>query len=154
VIPASPGVAEIDFPAFAEEGQNTSATMAFAVQGYAASATTTTSLLTNTVTGNAFVVGSNFPLVPQETSSGSFMVVSPNEPSGTVVYPVMIANYNGAGTCTESVGLPGHSPFYGIEVASAPSQAIYIDYLTPCRGDGDRGPDDRLYACRSGRECD
>ncbi len=135
VIPTSPAVAEIDIPPFPEEGHNTSATMAFNVLGYAALSVSTTSpsLLTNTATANAYLVGSTTPLVPQETASGSVMVVSPHEPSGTVLQSNTIALYQGAGTCVEQL-VQAYSPtqyLNYVEIAAAPSQPIYIDYLAP-----------------------
>ncbi|WP_460625086.1 beta strand repeat-containing protein [Kitasatospora kifunensis] len=134
LIPTSPAVAEIDFPAFPEEGSNSGTPMYFSVLGYAAATVSTTSLETNTATATAYLVGSTTPLVPQETSQGSFMVVSPSEPSGTVVSPDITSDYNGPGSCVETVHFGHYGSYTGynlIEVASAPSQAIYIDYLAP-----------------------
>ena len=133
VIPDSPAVAEIDFPPFPEEGSNSSSSMVFNVQGYAALTVSTTSLLTDTATGNAYLVGSGTPVVPEETAQASVMAVSATEPSGTVFYSSVLANYEGPGTCTESVSPAGSPTQYlnNIEIASTPSAAIYIDYLAP-----------------------
>ena len=108
--------------------------MLFNIYGYAAPTVSTTSLLTNTATANAYLVGSTTPLVPQETAAGSVMVVSPSEPSGTVISPDITADYNGAGTCSETVHFGHYGSYTGsfqIEVASTPSQALYLDYLAP-----------------------
>lgn len=126
VIPASPAVAEIDIPQFAEEGGNSATTMQFVVKGYAAPTVATTSLLTNTATADAFLVGSSTPLVSTETAKASVMVVSAAEPSGTVFAPGINGGYNGTGTCTENI-----NPYNNLEIAAAPSQPIYVDYLAP-----------------------
>jgi len=65
VIPTSPAVAEIDIPPFAEEGANTGTNIFFNVYGYAAPLALPNSLLTNTVTAQAYEVGSTTPLVPR-----------------------------------------------------------------------------------------
>jgi uncharacterized repeat protein (TIGR01451 family) len=141
VIPAAPAVSEIDFPPFAEEGANASTKIVFTVWGYAAANVVTTSLLTNTATANAYAVGfdtpgSDTPLVPQNTSKPvAVMVVSPAEPSGTVIQPGIWSQYDGGSTCTETVpmgGFGGGGPQSSqIEIAQAPSQAIYVSYLAP-----------------------
>jgi uncharacterized repeat protein (TIGR01451 family) len=135
VIPTSKPVAEIDLPPFAEEGNNTTSIgnpMELNVDGYAAQSAATTSLMTNTATANAYQVGSNTPVAPQETASNSILIVSPAEPSGTIVRPMMNSNYNGTGTCKESIAMGTYGDVENqIEIASAPSQAIYVDYLAP-----------------------
>src|SRR5581483_2173218 len=142
VIPAGPAVAEIDFPPFAEEGKNTGQ-ITFSVQGYAAPETSATSsvpgnpsLLTNIARGQAYEVGQNTLLVPEQTAKNNIMVVSPVEPSGTVVRPVISSSYNG--NCTENVGFTTvGAPFPdSVEIASAPSEAIYLDYLAPAGATG------------------
>jgi uncharacterized repeat protein (TIGR01451 family) len=135
VVPTSPAVSEIDFPRFAEEGQNTSTTQQFIVKGYAASGLTTSSLITNTATATPYLVGSDTPLASARPTSGSLLVVSADEPSGTVIAPGIWPRYNGGSTCTEAVGIGGfggNGPQSNyIEVAQAPSQAIYLSYLAP-----------------------
>jgi uncharacterized repeat protein (TIGR01451 family)/LPXTG-motif cell wall-anchored protein len=134
VIPTTPAVSEIDFPQFAEEGQNT-ATMVLAVKGYAAADLATTSLMSNTVTATPFLVGSDTPLAAARTSVASVMVVAPGAPSGTVIAPGIWPRYNGGSTCTEVVGIGafgGNGPQSNyVEIAQAPSQAIYLSYLAP-----------------------
>jgi uncharacterized repeat protein (TIGR01451 family) len=142
VIPTSPAVAEIDFPPFPEEGKNTGQ-ITFSIQGYAAPETSATSsvpgnpsLLTNIARGQAYEVGQNTLLVPEQTAKNSIMVVSPVEPSGTVVRPVISSGYDG--NCTEHVSFTTiGAPFPdSIEIASAPSEAIYLDYLAPAGATG------------------
>jgi uncharacterized repeat protein (TIGR01451 family) len=134
-IPTSPAVSELDFPPFASEGSNTSATLQLIVEGYAAPDVLTTSLLTNTATGNAYLVGSNSPLTTQETFAASVMVASPTPPSGVVVQPGIWPRYNGGSTCTEVVSIGnfgGNGPQSNyVEVAQAPSKAFYFSYLAP-----------------------
>lgn len=134
VVPTSPAVSQIDIPPFAEQGQNT-ATIQFFVKGFAAAGVATTSLMTNTATANAYRVGSDTPLSAQRTSVASVMVVSPDSPSGTVVQPGIWPRYSGGSSCTATVSMGafgggGPQSSY-IEVADAPSQAIYLSYLAP-----------------------
>jgi uncharacterized repeat protein (TIGR01451 family)/LPXTG-motif cell wall-anchored protein len=135
VIPASPAVAQIDFPPFDEEGSNSAATMMFNVMGYAAPGITSTSLLTNTATATPFPVGSDTPLRPAGTPTGTVMVVALGDLSGTVVEPGIWPRYSGGATCTESVPMTefgGNGPQPSrIEVAQTPSEAIYLSYLLP-----------------------
>lgn len=135
VIPTSPTVAEIDFPRFAEEGQNTATPQQFFVEGYAAPDLTTSSAMTNTATATPYLVGSDTPLAGAKTSSASVLVVAADSPSGTVVAPGIWPRYNGGSTCTEAVGIGafgGNGPQSNyIEIAQAPSQAIYLSYLAP-----------------------
>jgi uncharacterized repeat protein (TIGR01451 family) len=134
IIPTSPAVSEIDFPPFAEEGQNTGR-MQFTVMGYAAADLAVNSLMTNTATVNAYLVGSDVPLVPQETSSASVLVVAADTPSGTVIQPGIWPQIKGGTTCTETVpigGFGGNGPQSSyVEIADAPSAAIYFSYLAP-----------------------
>jgi hypothetical protein len=123
-IPTAKPVAQLDFPAFPEEGNNTG-NIALRILGYAAPSATTTSLLKNTETANAYQVGSPTPVSAPQTASGRLLLVSANSPSGVVVNPSL--GSTNAGGCTENVGLP--SDF--IEIASAPSAPITIDYLAP-----------------------
>ncbi|GMA96089.1 hypothetical protein GCM10025881_29130 [Pseudolysinimonas kribbensis] len=95
VIPAAPAVSEIDFPAFAEEGQNSAARMQLTILGYAAADLAVPSIMTNTATANAYLVGSDEPLAPQETASAILMVAPADEPSGTVVQPGIWPRYSG-----------------------------------------------------------
>lgn len=135
IIPTSPVVSEIDFPQFAEEGQNTTSNIVFVVKGYAAPDLVTSSLITNTATANAYLVGSSTPLTPQRTATASVLVVSPDSPSGTVVEPGIWPIYDGGSKCTETVHIGafgGNGPQSNyVEIAQAPSQAIYFSYLAP-----------------------
>jgi uncharacterized repeat protein (TIGR01451 family) len=140
-IPTSPAVSEIDIPPFAEEGTNT-ASMIFHVQGYAAATVPPNSVLHNQMTsapspsgdpGNPFAVSPNTP-------SADLLVADPAAPSGTILYPSITAR--SAGTCTETVYLdsPSNSLLTDqVEIASAPSKAIYIDYLAPKNAAGVTG---------------
>ncbi|HVW35176.1 MAG TPA: hypothetical protein VHL53_21770, partial [Acidimicrobiia bacterium] len=137
VIPTAAPVAELDFPAFASEGANTT-NMTLTLQGYAAPGTAPTSLLPgtatlldNTVTTQPFEAGTDTVIYSAHTATAGLMVVSPTEPSGTVLRPVLSSGY--AGNCKETVqfSTPG-APFpNSIEIAAVPSQAIYLDYLAP-----------------------
>jgi uncharacterized repeat protein (TIGR01451 family) len=136
LIPASPAVAEIEFPPFESEGANSAKTMTFAIGGYTDPSVAIPSLLTNTATANAYQVGSTTPLADERTRSASLMVVDPAEPSGTVLYPSLTTTARA--DCTANVTLDNNG-FAGvlvnrIEIASAPSQPIYIDYLAPAGG--------------------
>jgi uncharacterized repeat protein (TIGR01451 family) len=135
VIPTSPAVSELDFPAFASEGQNTLTMMQFVVKGYTAAGLPDKSLMTNTATATPYTVGSTTPLAAARTGSAILMVVSAAAPSGTVIVPGIYPRYNGGSTCTEVVGIGafgGNGPQSNyIEIAQAPSQAIYLSYLAP-----------------------
>ena len=131
-IPASPVVSEIDIPAFMEEGNNSAATMTFRVKGYASSSVSPDTLLGNTLTSVPYQSGGSSPVSDPVTSTASLLVVDPQSPSGTIVYPGLSSRYSGA--CVEAVSLnnPSNSSLTDrIEIASAPSQAIYVDYLAP-----------------------
>ncbi|MDR6906595.1 putative repeat protein (TIGR01451 family) [Agromyces sp. 3263] len=131
VIPASPAVAEIDFPPFATQAANTAAQLHFVVNGYSAPSVATTTLLRNTATADAYLIDlQDTPVVPTETANRDLMVVSPNAPSGVVVNAVHGVAYDGGSSCTTSSSL-GNGEFATIELGTAPSQAIYFDWLTP-----------------------
>jgi hypothetical protein len=140
-IPTSPAVAEIDLPPFVEEGANTLAAMDFHLKGYAAASVPPNSLLTNTMTSVPSPSGepaSTFGIT--NNHSASLIVADPASPSGTVVYPSITAK--STGTCVESVALDSTSNSLltdQVEIASAPSQAIYVDYLAPKNAAGVTG---------------
>lgn len=145
-IPTSPAVAEIDMPRFAEEASNFGNPFAFRVLGYAAASTSTTSLLKNTVTAAPYLAGSATPLHSAETSSASIMVVSAEAPSGTVIYP-NLSSFKGASQCSENVELNNFSNGVlsnYVEIASAPSQGIYLDYLAPAGATGIEGQNEKF----------
>jgi uncharacterized repeat protein (TIGR01451 family) len=127
VIPASPAVAEIDFPTFASEGTNTQGKMTFRVRGYAAASAPAGSLLKNTVTATPYLTDLlTTPVAAQETATGSLLVAS----RGTIINTQHGIAYDGQGTCTTSSTL-GNGQFTSLELSTAPSQAIYFDWLIP-----------------------
>ncbi|HMH58425.1 MAG TPA: hypothetical protein VK537_04520, partial [Galbitalea sp.] len=138
-IPATPTVSEIDIPTFTEEGTNTDS-MIFHVAGYSAATVAPSSLLQNTMTSVPYPSGGTTPFAITNTAVARLIVAEPAAPSGTVVYPSLTAR--SAGTCTETVYLD--SPLNSlltdqVEIASAPSKAIYIDYLAPKNAAGVTG---------------
>jgi hypothetical protein len=137
-IPTSPAVSEIDFPAFPEEGSNFFANMTFVIAGYAASTAVAPDIarhiLSNNATFTAYFSGTSTVVKAPHVQNASILVADAAESgaSGTVEYPGLTTTL--ASTCTERVAF--NSSTNGtlrnkIEIANAPSQAIYYDYLAP-----------------------
>lgn len=139
VIPTSPAVAEIDVPPFAAEGANSAATMRFRTFGYAASGVPTPAVLTNKAVTTPYAAGdSTSPLLASVVASSRLLVVAPPANGAAFVYPGLTTLQVGT-TCTANVTL--NSSTNGaysnrIEIPTAPSQAIYIDYLAPTGATG------------------
>lgn len=134
IIPTSPAVAEVDIPAFAAEGANSAATMRFRMSGYASSAVPAPAVLTNKVVSTPYAAGdTSSPLLAAQTASSRLLVVTPPADDAAFVYPGITTAQVGT-TCTANATLNSSSnSAYSsrIEIPSAPSQAIYIDYLAP-----------------------
>lgn len=134
VIPTSPAVAEVDIPALATEGTNTSNSMRFRMFGYAASATPTPAVLTNKVVSTPYLAGdTSSPLLAAQTGSSRLLVVAPPANNAALIYPGVTMGQVGT-TCAANVNLnSGTNGAYStrVEIPSAPSQAVYIDYLAP-----------------------
>lgn len=134
VIPTSPTVAEVDYPAFAAQGTNTAATMRMRMFGYAASSVPTPAVLTNRAVVTPYAAGdTTSPLLASQTITSRLQVVAPPADEGAFVYPGVTMNRVGQ-TCAVNANL--NSSVNGaystrIEIPTAPSQAIYIDYLAP-----------------------
>lgn len=134
VIPTSPAVAEVDYPAFTAQGSNTAATMRMRMFGYAASSVPTPAVLTNRAVSTPYSAGdTTSPLLAAQTITSRLQVVAPPADSAAFVYPGLTTNRVGQ-TCAANVTL--NSSTNGaystrIEIPTTPSQAIYIDYLAP-----------------------
>ncbi|WP_431279404.1 beta strand repeat-containing protein [Leifsonia poae] len=134
VIPASPAVAEVDIPAFAAEGTNTAATMRFRMFGYAASTVPTPAVLTNKVVSTPYAAGdTTSPLLSAQTASSRLLVVAPPANSAAFVYPGITTAQVGTTCAANAVLNSSNNGAYSnrIEIPTAPSAAIYIDYLAP-----------------------
>lgn len=134
VIPTSPAVAEVGIPAFAAEGANTAGTMRFRMFGYAASNVPTPAVLTNRAVSTPYSADdTTSPLLAAQTMTSRLQVVAPPASDAAFVYPGLTMNRVGQ-TCAANVSL--NSSTNGaysnrIEIPTAPSQAIYLDYLAP-----------------------
>lgn len=143
VIPTSPTVAEVDIPAFPAEGANAAANMRFRMYGYASASVPAPAVLTNTVSSTPYAADdTSSPLSPAQTSSSRLLVAVPPEDGAAYVYPGLTMNQVGT-SCTVNVSL--NSSTNGaysnrIEIPTAPSQAIYIDYLAPAGTTGVNAP--------------
>lgn len=132
VIPTSPVVAEVDIPPFTAEGSNTSASLTFRMSGYAAPAVPTTAVLKNVVSSTPVDATTKTPFGGAQTASRTLTVVAPPTASGALVQPGLYAAQAGT-TCAANVAFqnPTGSVAARVEIPSAPSQAIYVDYLAP-----------------------
>ncbi|MBN9173713.1 MAG: DUF11 domain-containing protein, partial [Microbacterium sp.] len=130
----TPAVAEVDIPAVSAEGSNTAASMRFRLYGYASGAVPTNAVLTNRVSSTPFAAGdTSTPLLAAQTASSRLLVVAPPANNAAIIYPGLTTAQIGT-TCTANAVL--NSSTNGaysnrIEVPTAPSAAIYIDYLAP-----------------------
>jgi uncharacterized repeat protein (TIGR01451 family) len=132
VIPTSPAVAEIDIPPFTSEGSNTSSVLTFRMFGYSAPIVPTTSVLKNTVSSTPVDATTKNPFGAAQTASRTLTVVAPPADGGALVQPGVFAAQVGT-TCAANVAFqnPSGSVAARVEIPSAPSQAIYVDYLAP-----------------------
>ncbi len=134
VIPTSPTVAEVNVPAIASQGNNTATTMRLRMFGHAASSVPTPAVLTNRAVSTPYAAGdTTSPLLASATVTSRLEVVAPPASSAAFVYPGVTMT-RVAQTCTVNANLNSSAnAAYSsrIEVPTAPSQAIYIDYLAP-----------------------
>lgn len=131
------GVAEIEIPAFAEEGANTG-TITFSISGRAAETALPGTVLRNILSSEPYLSGQAEPLRSPQLATANVGIVDPEDGAGedgaTVIYPSITSTYNGAGTCVATANLSSNttsSQRNYIEVTNAPSEAIYLDYLAP-----------------------
>ncbi|MDN4612846.1 hypothetical protein P5G50_00160 [Leifsonia sp. F6_8S_P_1B] len=132
VIPTTPAVAQVNIPAFAGEGSNSAANITLRLFGYASPSAQTPSEIKNTVSSTPYAVGSSTPLVATQTASRVELVTARPAGNGALVFPALNTTQVGT-TCAANVTLTGTNTYSGsrIEIPTAPSQAIYIDYLAP-----------------------
>lgn len=134
VIPTSPVVAQVNIPAFAAEGANSAATMRFRMFGYASADVPAPAVLTNQVTSTPYAAGdTQNPLLDPQTATSRLQVEVPPADDGVFIYPGLTTNRVGA-TCAANVSLNSNvngSYSTRIEIPTAPSKAVYIDYLAP-----------------------
>jgi uncharacterized repeat protein (TIGR01451 family) len=134
-VTAGNGVAEIEIPAFAEEGANTGA-IRFTIDGSAAETAAPGDVLRNTLSSEPHVVGQSDPLRDPQLSTTNVGVVELGDGAGdvgrTIIQPSLTSRYSG--DCVEAVGLSSNtqgSQRNRFEITKAPSEAIYFDYLAP-----------------------
>lgn len=134
VIPTSPTVAEVDIPALASQGANTAATMRIRMFGYAAASVPAPAVLTNSVSSTPYSSDDlSVPIAAAQVATARLQVELPPEDDAAFVYPGVTTVRVGT-TCTVNVSL--NSSTNGaysnrIEIPTAPSRAVYIDYLAP-----------------------
>ena len=125
-LPTSPAVSEIDIPPFVEEGANNFSTIIFHVTGYASPAAVPGHILTNSTTVTGYLAGTSTQVKSVQGQSASILVADPlANGSGALTVASFDTDYSGA--CVERVRPSGSL----LEITSAPSQAIYLDYLGP-----------------------
>jgi len=132
-LPASPAVSEIDFRPYVEEGSNSAPVITFTMFGYVASSAVPGRIVSNLASISAVFSGTTVAVKTPQSRGASILVAdaSANGRSGTVVYPSVSAARVGT-TCVERVTFnPSVNQRNRIEIAQAPSQAIYFDYLSP-----------------------
>ncbi|MDR6972019.1 hypothetical protein [Leifsonia shinshuensis] len=132
-IPTDLPIAEIDVPPIASQGSNPAGGLTIEVRGYASAAAEALGpiVLTNTVTSQAFKVGDSTPLAT-DTGSASIIVENSGAQGRAILNPVVNATYNGATTCTETVAFNNTTASNNsVEITTAPSQQITVDYLAP-----------------------
>jgi uncharacterized repeat protein (TIGR01451 family) len=134
VIPTSPAVAQVNVPPFAAEGANSAATMRLRMLGYASSDVAAPAVLTNRVTSTPYPAGdTQTPLLPPQTATSRLQVEVPPADGAAFIYPGLTTSRVGT-TCVANASL--NSSTNGaysnrIEMPTAPSEAVYIDYLAP-----------------------
>ncbi|GAA1236329.1 hypothetical protein GCM10009588_12480 [Microbacterium phyllosphaerae] len=134
VVPTTPAVAQIDVPPFAAQGTNTAATMRLRILGYAASGVPAPAVLTNQVSSTPYLSEDlSTPIVAAQKATSRLQVEMPPANDAAFIYPGLTTSQVGA-TCNATVSL--NSSTNGaysnrIEMPTAPSNAVYIDYLAP-----------------------
>ncbi|WP_447912073.1 DUF7507 domain-containing protein [Microbacterium phyllosphaerae] len=134
VIPTTPAIAQIDVPPFTSQGTNTAATMRLRILGYAASDVPAPAVLTNRVSSTPYLSEDlSAPIVAAQTATSRLQVEVPPANDAAFIYPGLTTSQVGA-TCNATVSL--NSSTNGaysnrIEMPTAPSSAVYIDYLAP-----------------------
>lgn len=131
-IPAtSAPIAQVDISPFASEGQNVN-TIRFRIIGHAADGAQPDSLLRNTASTTPHLTSTGNPIGVVQTASANILVADPASPSGTVLYPSLTSLYQGACVAQVQLNSPTRPQIANrVEIAEAPSQAIYFDYLAP-----------------------
>jgi uncharacterized repeat protein (TIGR01451 family) len=132
-LPASPAVSEIDFRPYVEEGTNSAPLITFTLFGYVAANALPGRIVHNVAAFSAVFSGTTTAVKSPQARGTSILIAdaTANGRSGTVVYPSLSAAQVGA-TCAEQVTFnPSTNQRNRIEIAQAPSQAIYVDYLSP-----------------------
>lgn len=132
-LPASPAVSEIDFRPYVEEGANSAAVITFTMSGYVAANATPGRIVTNTAAFSAVFSGTTNAVKTPQARGTSILIAdaTAGDHSGTVIYPNLVGAQIGT-TCAEQVSFNTSATQRSrIEIAQAPSQAIYIDYLSP-----------------------
>ncbi|HEY4268652.1 MAG TPA: hypothetical protein VGM94_10720 [Galbitalea sp.] len=128
-IPSSPAVSEIDFPPFAEEGNNSAATMHLLVNGYASSAAVPGNELRNQATVTSYLSSDLTTTVSTIKTPSAVLLVA--DPTTTIVYP----NISAPATTTNCVASFSFSPSAArrnvVQFAQGTSRAIYYDFLLP-----------------------
>lgn len=132
VIPTSPAVAEVHIPPFTSEGSNTSALLTFRMFGYSAPAVPTTSVLKNVVSSTPVDATTKAPFGAAQTAGRTLTVVAPPSGGAALVQPGLFAAQVNS-TCAATVAFQNTTGSVAarIEIPTAPSRAIYVDYLAP-----------------------
>src|SRR5690606_2692364 len=126
-------IAEIQAPPFVSQGANTSTSMRLRIFGYTAPEVPSPAVLTNRVSSTPYISGESSPLLEPQVGSSRLLVVDPPADNAPLVYPGITSGQVGA-TCAANVNLnSGTNGAYStrIEIPTAPSEAVYIDYLAP-----------------------
>ncbi|WP_223627232.1 DUF11 domain-containing protein [Microbacterium sp. EST19A] len=133
IIPTSPTIAEIQAQPFASQGTNTSTAMRLRIFGYASPDAPAPSVLTNRATSTPYLTGDQSPILAPQTATSRLLVVSPPADKAALIYPGITSGQVGT-SCTANINLnSGTNGAYStrIEIPTAPSEAVYIDYLAP-----------------------
>ncbi|MBO9626566.1 MAG: DUF11 domain-containing protein, partial [Microbacterium sp.] len=131
VVPTTRAVAEIRTQPVAAQGSSSSTTIRIQVVGYAASGVPTPAVLTNRASVTPYLsTDLTTPIAAPTVPAGRLQVQAPPANDAPIVLPALVTTRIGT-TCTANVTLTSGNNVTRIELATAPSRAVYIDYLAP-----------------------
>ncbi|MFB7893944.1 hypothetical protein ACFC1I_17220 [Microbacterium sp. NPDC056044] len=131
VVPTTRAVAEIRTQPVAAQGTSTSPTIRIKIAGYVADGVPAPAVLTNRASVTPYLSSDlTTPMAAPIVPAARLQVEMPPADNGTIVLP-HLATTPGPSSCVANTFLTSGNTVTRIEFASAPSSAVYVDYLAP-----------------------
>ncbi|MBQ3359062.1 MAG: DUF11 domain-containing protein [Microbacterium sp.] len=131
VVPTTRAVAELRTQPVAAQGSSASTFMRIRVTGYAAAGVPAPAVLSNRASVTPYLsTDLSTPIAAPTLPVGRLQVEVPPANDSPILLPALTTTRIGS-TCTANVTLTSGNNVTRIELATAPSRAMYIDYLAP-----------------------